>query len=349
MPGVKSFNSFHNPHSKRAFHACLALITALVLSACSAQQGDQLAMLDPRTDPRNEPHTDMRQNDALGNIAMFGAFTLGGIWQGIEPVLQLETEIGRRLDIVHWFTNWDNAYFPELVELASQGGRLPLISWQPHRQSVADIAAGKYDEYMREWARGAATAPGLVYVRPFPEMNGNWTNWNGNTDTFRAAWRRMVNIFQLEGADNVRWVFSPNVTDEPRIEANAMELYYPGHDYVHVLALDGYNWGDTIPAIGWRSFEQVFRTGYDRITAIGEQPVWIAEFASSTEGGNKAEWVAQMFSTTGFERIEALVWFDQDKEADWRITSDTSVVHAFRSALAGGTAIASSGRSASLD
>lgn len=279
----------------------------------------------------------------LGSGAMFGAFTFGGVWQGMDPVLQLESDIGRRLDIVHWFTNWDNPYYPEMVEAASQGGRKPLISWQPNRQSVSGIAAGSYDDYIRAWAQGAATAPGLLYVRPFPEMNGNWTAWNGDPAALVVAWRRVAKLFTEEGATNVRWVFSPNVSDEPRTAENRMELYYPGHDVVDVLALDGYNWGEARPYIGWRSFESVFATGYDRITAVGEQPVWIAEFASSDEGGSKSEWVAEMFASTAFQRVEALIWFNEDKEADWRMNADANVLHAFRAGLGSGTTVADAG------
>ena len=331
------------PAGRRGLTALLVLVASLLLSACGAQDAQHVARLEPR-----RPTVEL-QEGTLGQTTLFGAFTYGGVWQGMEPVLELETDLGRRLDIVHWFTNWDNPYFPELVEMVAQGGRRPLISWQPHRQSVADIAAGRYDDYVREWARGAAAAPGLVYVRPFPEMNGDWTAWNGDTAAFRAAWRRVVALFDEEGATNVRWVFSPNVTDEPRTDANRMELYYPGHDYVDVLALDGYNWGSTRPHIGWRSFAEVFATGYDRITRLGDQPVWIAEFASADEGGDKAAWVEEMFATTGFDRIEALVWFDEDKEADWRIASDASVLQAFRAALTSGTFVASTGGAPSAD
>ncbi len=340
-------NDNRNSHARagRTFQALLIVLTTALLGACSANDAEQVAMYDPA--PKSPAGPALQ---TLGNSAKFGAFTYGGVWQGMGPVLELETQLGRRLDIVHWFASWDTPYFPELVKDASEGGRWPLISWQPVNQSVSDIADGRYDGYLWEWARGAATAPGLVYVRPFPEMNGNWTPWNGDTATFRAAWRRVVDVFEQAGATNVRWVFSPNVMDEPRTEANRLENYYPGHEYVDVLALDGYNWGDSsVHWPAWRSFTEVFEEGYDRITRVGQQPVWIAEFASSDEGGDKAAWVSEMFATSGFDRIEALVWFDEDKEADWRIASDASVLQAFQQALAAGTVVASSGLNTTAD
>src|SRR5690606_25557596 len=214
-----------------------------------------------------------------------------GVWNDLGPLRALEAEIGREFDIAHWYTSWDHAYDPVPVDDVLAHGRIPLVSWQPHHQTVQDIAAGHHDDYVRAWARAAATANGTIYLRPSPEMNGNWTPWNGDPTTLRTAWRHIHHLFQQEGATNVRWVFSPNVTDEPRTTTNQLENYYPGHDVVDILALDGYNWGDTRPHIGWRDFDTIFHTAYDRITQLGEQPIWITEIASSDVGGDKSAWV----------------------------------------------------------
>ncbi|MFO8148654.1 MAG: hypothetical protein R6T93_00005, partial [Trueperaceae bacterium] len=132
-----------------------------------------------------------------------------------------------------------------------------------------------------------------------------------------------------------RWVFSPNVTDEPRTTDNRMERYYPGDDVVDILALDGYNWGTKRDWSTWTPFQDVFRQGYDRIAALGPQPIWFAEIASAEAGGDKSAWITDMFATASdaFPRLEALIWFDEDKEADWRIASRPEVLAAFREAL----------------
>ena len=269
----------------------------------------------------------------LAERVMVGAFTYGGVWRGMEPVLDLETVLGRRLDVVHWFTNFDNDAYPEMVLAVAAAGLRPLISWQPHDVGVREIAAGHVDGYLRAWARDLAATGVTVYLRPFPEMNGDWVSWNGDPEGLVAAWRRMARLFDEEGAHNVRWVFSPNVTDEPRVAGNRMELYYPGDDVVDVLALDGYNWGTTRPWTEWRPFEAVFAAGYARVAALGDQPVWFAEMASAAEGGDKAAWVSAMLASTAFPRLEAIVWFDEHKEADWRMVADPRVADAFRSGL----------------
>lgn len=269
----------------------------------------------------------------LAQRVKLGAFTYGGVWQGLEPVLDLEASLGQRLDIVHWFTNWRNEAYPEMITAVASAGRRAMISWQPHTVPVRDIADGYWDDYIRRWAVDLKGTGVPVYVRPFPEMNGDWVPWNGDPATFRRAWRRIVAIFDFEGADNVMWVFSPNVTDSPSTESNRMELYYPGDDVVDVLALDGYNWGTTRPWTAWRPFESVFASGYDRITRLGDQPVWFAELSSSPEGGDKAAWVEAMLNSTSFARLQAIVWFDEHKEADWRMVADPVVADAFREGL----------------
>ncbi len=265
---------------------------------------------------------------------MFGAFTYGGVWQGMQPVHQLEDLLGRKLDVVQWFMSWDTPYDVALVESAMAGGRLPMITWQPYHQPVSAIAAGTYDALMRSFARGVRATPGLVYVRPFPEMNGDWEPWNGQPTEFVKAWRRMVAIFRAEGADNVRWVWSPNITDQPRTPANAMEKYYPGSAYVDVLGLDGYNWGTSQSWSQWRSFDEIFAEPYARITALGPQPVWVAEVASTNKGGDKAAWVANMLDSTKFPRIRALIWFNENSDLDWRLDNSLAVIQAARASLA---------------
>jgi hypothetical protein len=264
---------------------------------------------------------------------IFGSYTYGGVWGGTESVYALESQIGQRLSIVHWYMNFDHAWDAKLFETASQGGRIPLAAWQPHRQSLDDISSGLYDDYFLSWAQGAKAFGGSIYLRPFPEMNGNWTPWHGDPAKLVTAWQHIVNVFRTEGAVNVKWVWSPNVTDEPRIDSNRLELYYPGTEYVDILALDGYNWGTTRPHSAWKSYEEIFALPYERVTALGPQPVWIAEVASAEQGGDKAQWIADMFASRAFPRVEAIIWFDENKETDWRIASSDGSLFAFQTGL----------------
>jgi len=303
----------------RARLAGTVAVAWLWLAGC-ADPGGPIA---PWPEPAAEP-----------TVRWVGAYVPSGVWRDLHGLRELEGQLGRSLDLAHWYASWDDPFDPEPLLAVLAGGRVPLISWQPMHQDLHDIAAGVHDDYLRTWAQGIRHAPGHVYLRPFPEMNGDWVPWNGDPQALRHAWTHLTTLFAHEGATNVRWVWSPNVTDEPRTEANRMENYYPGDDHVDVLALSGYNWGDTRPAIGWLSFEDILDEPYARLTRLGPQPVWMAETASSEVGGDKAAWIRAMFATTAaFPRLEAIVWFNEDKETDWRIQSSVDALRAFASAL----------------
>ena len=276
---------------------------------------------------------------------LFGAHTDGAVYDGgVGRIDALQRRLDRRVAIVNWYQNWSarpggdwiSSLHPDLVRAVTRSDRIPLLTWEPWnpaegsvqpRYRLARIARGEYDDYLRRWAHGLRELDQRVYLRPMHEMNGDWYPWggtvNGNSaEDYRDAWRHMHDVFRRAGADNVRWVWCPLNYDVPDTRANRMERYYPGGRYVDVLALDGYNWGSTEPQYGgWQSFRSIFEQGYRRLKALGDQPIWIAEVGSAPEGGDKATWVREMFRTAErWDRLKAIVWFDLNKEKDWRAT-----------------------------
>jgi beta-mannanase len=275
----------------------------------------------------------------IGDL-LFGAHTDKDPYSGsVANVDALEQRLNRRIGIVNWYQNWGGGDWisqvhDDVVGAVTDSGRIPLLTWEPWdpaagaeqgRYRLAKLANGEYDRFAARWARDLKNLKKTIYLRPMHEMNGNWYPWGGTVNRnsaadYRAAWRHLHDVFERQGADNVRWVWCPANYDTPSTRANRMERYYPGAKYVDVLALDGYNWGSTMPQYGgWQSFEQVFSKAYDRIAKLGDQPVWIAEVGSAPEGGDKAKWVRNMFATAAtWKRLKAIVWFDVNKEKDWR-------------------------------
>ena len=200
--------------------------------------------------------------------------------------------------------------------------------------SLARIAGGTHDAYIAQWAAKLRDFGRPVYLRPMHEMNGSWYPWaggvNANTpERYIAAWRRIVDLFRGHGASNVRFVWSPNHLD---VSGNHMESFYPDAGYVDVLALDGYNWGAAMPQNGgWQTFREVFQNAYDRLSKLGPQPIWITEVGSAPNGGDKAAWVRDMFAKAArMSRLRAIVWFNENKERDWRADATSRVAAAFR-------------------
>ena len=287
----------------------------------------------------------------------FGAFSPGDPYNGrTDGTNALQNTLGRRVDIVNWYQNWGGGEWissvqNHLVNAVLDSGRTPLITWEPWDPaagtnqpnfSLSRIAGGEFDAYIRKWATDLRALGRTVNLRPMHEMNGNWYPWSGSVNgnspaLYVQAWRRMHDIFVQNGATNVRWVWSPNNVD---VGGKRMEDFYPGAGYVDVLGVDGYNWGSTAPGNGgWQSFTRVFKSAYDRLSRLGSQPIWIPEVGSAPEGGDKAAWVRDMFAQAKtMDRLKAIVWFNENKERDWRADASPEIAAAFRPGAEGSSA-----------
>jgi beta-mannanase len=288
-----------------------------------------------------------------GIIVRLGGFFPPAPQAGVAPILQAERALGCRLDPVMWFRSWDDTpagrFRPE--QLAGLEDRDLVITWEPWRPAdgkvqpgyaPAAIAAGRHDRYVRDWAQAVRDTGRVIHLRPMHEMNGTWYPW-GSPDgpshpaDYLAAWRHIRALFAAEGAGNVRWIWSPNGADVPA--GNRLEDYYPGDDQVDVLGCSAYNWGTTQPWSRWTSFRDLMAVPYRRLAALGPQPIWLCETGCTPRGGSKPAWVRGMFaSAAAFPRLDAVLWFNIDKETDWRATEPAKVAAAFRAAGAAGAA-----------
>lgn len=84
-----------------------------------------------------------------------------------------------------------------------------------------------------------------VIWRPYHEMNGEWFWWGdrkgerGFTRLWKMLYDRMTNYNQL---NNLIWVWNANaVRETPGDAAMCLDDYFPGTDYVDVLATDVYH------------------------------------------------------------------------------------------------------------
>jgi hypothetical protein len=159
---------------------------------------------------------------------------------------------------------------------------------------------------------------------------------NGNQPgDYVKAWRHVHDIFVANGATNVTWVWSPNVEYS---NTTPLAELYPGDQYVDWIGMDGYNWGLVQNASKWQSFSKVFGQTYHDVGQIAPtKPIMVAEMSSTELGGSKANWITDAFTTQipqNFPNIKAFIWFNRNKETDWRIESSASSQQAFAQAIA---------------
>jgi len=237
--------------------------------------------------------------------------------------------IGRQPDLVLFYHDFGHSLITsEEAATLNATGQTPMVTWEPHSQSLSSIAAGTHDSYLRKSAQTAKAFGRELMVRFAHEMNGTWYSW-ARSSSYVAAWQHIVSVFREEGATNVRWVWAPNVD---RTGSMPFAPYFPGDEWVDYIGLDGYNWGAT-PGNTWASFEQVFSASYAKITTLSTRPLIITETASSEVGGDKAEWIRTGFTETvpqKFPRITGVIWFNKIQEDNWPIVSSAAALEAYR-------------------
>jgi mannan endo-1,4-beta-mannosidase len=83
-----------------------------------------------------------------------------------------------------------------------------------------------------------------VLWRPYHEMNGMWFWWGNKPgkDGIQKLWKQMYERFtNHHQLNNIIWVWNANAPrDWKDDEAYAYDLFYPGHEYVDILAADIY-------------------------------------------------------------------------------------------------------------
>jgi hypothetical protein len=237
---------------------------------------------------------------------------------------------------------------PELNTITAAGAQpiLTLEPWRPDagvdqpEYALSRIAAGELDDRLDTWARNLGAWGQPLLLRFGHEMNSNHYPWsigvNGNSAAdFIAAWNHVRNRFSQAGAHNVSFMWCP---DSPYEGSADLSPAFPGGDAVDVLCLDGYNWGDG-EGHSWKDPEAIFGRGLDQLRALdGRHPIIIGETASvegPRSGEDKADWIRRLFDFVGHQsQVSAVVWFQMDKERDWRFNSSGQAQTAFKQSIA---------------
>jgi mannan endo-1,4-beta-mannosidase len=234
-----------------------------------------------------------------------------------------------------------NRYVADLKAIA-QAGSVPYITWEPwdpNRGSesiMADIVSGKYDALIDDWAAAIRSLDVSVVIRFAHEMNGGWYPWSSDPRLYKQVFQYVVDRFRSNKTMNVSWVFAPN-RDDGGTGRNYQD-YYPGDRFVDCVGISGYNWGDTQPWSRWTSFRDTF---LDMVVSLSRYNMPILLDTGCTESGSttesKADWIQNMHLTLAtdarFSLVKGVVWFQANKETDWRINSSDASAKAYATGL----------------
>ncbi len=282
------------------------------------------------------------KNQAAGSTAVYTGVYTENEENDFSRVTAFENAVGKPVSLVMFFHYWNEGNFPyDLMTRIRSHGSIPVISWESYEgsdqvdSSWGGIAKGVKDEYIRQWARDSKTWGAPYFLRLDWEMNGYWEPYASQYEQFVPMWKHVHDIFQQEGATNVTWVWCPNVEG---YATRTIDPFYPGSEYVDWVCMDGYNFGTSQQGSTWQSFYDLFAATYTKLGKIAPgKPIMIGEFSSSEAGGDKAAWIKDALLDNipvSYPNIKAIVWFDINKEADWRATSSENARAAFANAMA---------------
>ncbi len=287
-----------------------------------------------------------------GNI-YFGVVVPNLYGGSLFDLTSFEQMVNKRVSIVLNYYSWNitsqNGGWQldtNFLNTVRNHGSIPMVAWYSREDASSDQSAyqlrniynGKFDGYIRRWATDAKNWGHPFFLRFDSEMNGDWTAWcdcsNGNSKgDYVKAWRHVHDIFTQVGATNVMWVWDVNIEFAG---ISSINYLYPGDVYVDWVGMNGYNNGTAFSGSSWQSFYQVFYQTYVDLQAITSKPIMIGEMGSAEKGGNKANWISDMLYAqlvTNFTKVKAVIWFDLNKETDWRVDSSTTSLQAFKDAI----------------
>ena len=276
----------------------------------------------------------------------FGVSTPGGPTAERE-IRRVASLVGRAPTIVLSYSDFASPPPIAGLQAVRRLGAEPMVTWEPWRWlgegqydtqsfTMQSIADGAHDDYLNQWADSLAGFGDVVYLRFAHEANGTWYPWTAeqgtSPKTYVQAWRHIHQLFATRGAANVKWVWAPNVSFPG---STSIVETFPGADVVDVVGVDGYNWGSARATSHWIAPRDLFGPTIEEVRAIAAgKPVVLTEVGSTDSGGDKAQWVRQLLDFLHSDkRIAGFIWFDHDKETDWRIASTPESAAAFAEEL----------------
>jgi hypothetical protein len=222
--------------------------------------------------------------------------------------------------VVTYYSGWLEPFQASFARTAANNGAVPLVQIDPEHISIAAVAMGRYDTYLRTYAKAVRGYHHPVILSFGHEMNGYWYSW-GYTHTapavFIAAWRHIVTLFRKLEAQNVTWLWTIN-TIHKQTNVPSPEPWWPGNSFVNWVGIDGYFINSS------STFASVFGQTIFYVRSLTHHPIFIAE-TSATPAANQPAKIPELFNGIRTYGLLGFVWFDSDNKWDWRLRSRAAI------------------------
>jgi hypothetical protein len=300
------------------------LVTILAIAlAVASLAGASLRLTGSSASPPPAAHASLPPSLA----SYLGVFEPGAP-PAYDAVADFAAAAGREPNLLGFYSGWTEPFDTSFAQTLHRHGVIPFVQIDPTDASIAAIADGTYDDYLRTYADSVRGFDHNVVIGFGHEMNAPWYSWgyrHVTPATFVAAWRHIVTLFRDDGADNVTWVWTVQA-DEPGTRPIAS--WWPGAQYVTWVGIDGYYYRPT------DTFGSVFGQTIDQVRAFTSKPVLLSETAVGPDAGQIVK-IQDLFQGMAAYKTLGLVWFDVAQHGgidrqDWRIEDSPTAEISFR-------------------
>lgn len=286
----------------------------------------QAAVL-PRASSAASPQPAIRDASPMRYL---GVFERGTPWT-YQPVARFASVAGRKPNLAVYYSAWGEPFRARFATAAARAGAVVLVHLEPRQESMAAIASGGWDRYLRRFAAQVRHFGGPVVVSFAPEPNGKWYPWGWHHTypaDWVAAWRHVVRLFRRSGAVNVTWLW--DVSTENRA-TGPIHDWWPGPAYVDWVGVDGYYFSHA------DTFRKVIGRTVYRIRRFTSKPILLSEVGIGPRAG-KARKMPGLFAGVRNRHLLGLIWFDVAQHhglyhQDWRLEGDQPAIAAFRAGV----------------
>ncbi|HEY3868112.1 MAG TPA: glycosyl hydrolase [Actinocrinis sp.] len=191
--------------------------------------------------------------------------------------------------------NWD--------QVESADGALTTAQWQ----QLTTPGTSLYQAWLNEldlivpYLQQLKSAGIPVLWRPLHEINDSWSWWGGTPYT-ATLWQITYNyLVNTEGLTNLVWVWSL----KDSTSTSSLSAYYPGNQYVNVIALDP--WDNGFPTTAWyQAVQSIANSAGDpmALAEVGTLPTPV-QLSSQPDWTYFNDWASYLTSNNTNAQIQA--------------------------------------------
>jgi mannan endo-1,4-beta-mannosidase len=306
--------------SLRLFRTHLGLVTcaALLIS------GVAIAGCARTSDPPHRVHSTIHPTKPVRYLGVYEPDAPGS-YSGVDQFAQA---IGGQPNLVTYYSPWLEPFKVGFATSAAKHGATLLVQMDATNISLAAIASGRYDAYLRSYAAAVKTFGTHVILSFGHEMNGSWYTWgyqHTSAAVFVAAWQHIVTVFRTLGTGNVTWLWTVNIIDTIDKHIPNPGPWWPGSRYVNWVGIDGYYYSPS-----WE-FGSLFGPTIVAVRELTRDPILISETGAAPTASQPAK-ITDLFAGVQAYGLLGFVWYDANDPHHaalrWRI-SDPKAFAAF--------------------